>query len=189
MAEGAVRLLAAVLLGLLGCQTNTLGLASGPPDVATTASLDAGATSPDVLAPAAAEAPVAPDALAPGPDAATVSPDVLAQAPEASYDTGRADLLAAAKRDVPPCQPGSYQVVTPYQVPGLDAMEYGYSCAPYTDAGTCVPSTAACTDTLPMGVVTGDTCAAWVKAGMCTATKPEWTTYCDASCGRCKRCE
>jgi hypothetical protein len=183
------RLLVCALLGLLGCQTNTSGLESGPVDVSP-AALDAGAaSSPDLLVPAAPEAAVAPDTLAPGHDAATASPDVLATAPAESRDTGRADLLASAKRDVPPCQSGYYQVVTPYQVPGVDALEYGYSCAPYADAATCVPSTTACTDTLPVGVVTGDTCAAWVRAGLCTATKPEWTTYCDASCGRCKRCQ
>ena len=180
-----MRLLAAAVLGLLGCQTNTTGLASGGPDVASS-ELDSGVepSSPDVLQ-QAPDARVAPDIQPIGPDAASTSPDVLAPIP----DTGRADLLVAAKRDVPPCQPGYYQVVTQYQVPGVDALEYGYSCAPYTDARTCVPSTAACTDTLPAGVVTGDTCAAWVRAGLCTATKPEWTTYCDASCGRCKRCE
>lgn len=203
---GLLRLLRAlgptlIILAISSCQTDTTGLASGP---TSPAELDAGvamAPGPDALQ-AEPVLVVAPDALPTAPDATGTSPDVLAggleagAAPDLGFpndlaqgkETARADMVMA-KRDVPPCQPGYYQTVTPYQVPGVDALEYGYSCSPYADAGSCVPSGTACTDTLPQGVVTGDTCAAWVKSGLCTATKPEWTTYCDASCGRCKRCE
>ena len=116
-----------VLLGLLltSCQEDTAGLAG-----VTTAAVDAGhdqqAATPDATSQRAADA---------GPDV---------------HAGGRPDNHASL--DVPPCQPYAVQVVTSYQVPGVDALEYAYSCkcalgplqapdagnscTPFPDAGT-----------------------------------------------------
>ena len=91
-----------VLLGLLsGCQENTSGL-----PIEVIAGADAGAD----------QQTSTPDA---GPrGAADAAPD--------GHVSGRPDNHAPL--DTPPCQPYAVQLVTAYQVPGVDALEYGYSC-------------------------------------------------------------
>ena len=120
-----------VLLGLLlaGCETDLAGLSG--------IALDGG-NRHDLIVVVGPDAGASPDAVAPPAEA---GPD--------GHFSGRPDNHAPL--DTPPCQPYAVQVVTAYQVPGVDALEYGYSCkcalgplqapdagnscAPFRDAG------------------------------------------------------